>query len=65
MKNVVCPIMSFYVGSYKFLKVKSALDFGKDLENFHFGEKIFHRNDSQGKVLAHCVLIKVNFEYSD
>ena len=57
--------MSFYVGSYKFSKVKSTPDFVKDLENFHFGEKNFHRNDSQGKVAAHCVLVKVNFEYSD
>ena len=56
--------MPFYVGSYKFSKVKSAPDFVKDLENFHFGEKNFHRNDSQGKVVAHCALVKVTFEYS-
>ena len=50
--------MPVYVGIYKFSKVKSALDFVKDLENFHFGEKIFHRNDYQGKVVAHCALVK-------
>ena len=37
----------------------------KDLENFHFGEKSFHRNDSQGKVATHRALLKVNFEYVD
>ena len=57
--------MPFYVGSYKFSKVKSALEFVKDLENFHFGEKSFHRNDSQGKVVAYHALVKLNFEYSD
>ena len=46
MKKAVFLPMPFYVGSYKFSKVKSALDFVKDLENFHFGEKSFHRNDS-------------------
>ena len=57
--------MPFYIGSYKFSKVKSAPKFMKDLENFHFGEKSFHRNDSQGKVATHCALMKVNFEYSN
>ena len=37
----------------------------KDLEYFHFSEKIFHRNDSRGKVTAHYALVKENFEYSD
>ena len=57
--------MPFYVGSYKFTKVKSTPDFVKDLDMFHFGEKSFHRNDSQGKVASHWALVKVNFEYSD
>ena len=39
--------------------------FVKELEIFHFGEKSFHRNDSQGKVAAHWELLKVNFEYAD
>ena len=30
-KKVVYPPLPFYVGSYKFSKVKSALDFVKDL----------------------------------
>ena len=65
MKKAIYPPMPFYVGSYKFSKVKSTSDFMKDLENFHFGEKSFHRNNSQGKVAAHCALVKVKFEYSD
>ena len=43
MKKVVFPLMPFYVGSYKFSKVKSAPDFVKDLEIFHFSEKSFLR----------------------
>ena len=37
----------------------------KYLENVHFGEKSFHRNDSQGKFAAHCALVKLNFEYAN
>ena len=65
MKKVVFQPIPFYVGSYMFSKVKSAPDFVKDLEKFHFDEKSFHRNDSQGKVVAHHALLKVNFEYAD
>ena len=65
IKKEVYPPMPFYVGSYWFSKVKSASDFVKDLEYFHFGEKSFHINDSQGKVVANCALVKENFEYSD
>ena len=65
IKKVVFPPVPFYVGSYKFNKVKSASDFIKELEIFHFGEKIFHRNDSQGKVVGHKAAHKVNFEYAD
>ena len=65
MKKMIYPPIPFYLGSYKFSKVKSALDFVKGLENFHFGEKSFHRNDSQGKVVVHCALVEVNFEYSN
>ena len=49
IKKVVFPPVPFYVGSYKFNKVKSASDFVKELEIFQFGEKSFHKNDSQGK----------------
>ena len=65
IKKVVFPPIPFYVGSSKFNKVKSASDFVKELEIFHFGEKSFHRNDSQGKVVAHRAAHKVNFEYTD
>ena len=65
VKKVVFQPMPFYVGSYKFSKVKSAPDFLKELEIFHFGEIRFHRNDSQGKFAAHYDLLKVNFEYAD
>ena len=53
------------MGSYKFDKVKSAPEFVNELEIFHFGEKIFHRNDSQGKVAAYKEALKVNFEYTN
>ena len=58
MKKVFFPPMPFYVGIYKFSKVKSTPDFVKYLEIFHFGENIFHGNDAQGKVAAHRALIK-------
>ena len=57
--------MSFYVGSYKFSKIKSAPDFIKELEIFHFGEKSFDRDDSQGKVAAYKEALKANYEYTD
>ena len=65
INKVVFPLMPFYVVSYKFSKVKSALQFVKELEIFHFGETSFHKNDSQCKVAAHRALLKVNFEYTD
>ena len=65
IKKIVFPPVPFYEGSYKFNKVKSAPDFVKELEIFHFQEKRFHRNDSQGKVAAQKSTHKVNFEYVD
>ena len=65
IKKVVFPPVPFYVGSYKFNKVKSGLEFVKELEIFRFGEKSFHLNDSQGKVAAHKTSHKVNFEYTN
>ena len=53
------------MGSYKFTKVKNAPEFVKELESFHFGEKYFHQNDSQGKVATYKYALKVNFEYTD
>ena len=61
LKKAVFPPLTFYVGSYKFSKVKSALDFFKEMEIFHFGEKSFHWNYSQGKVAAFKADLKVNF----
>ena len=46
LKKVVFPPLLFYVGSYKFSRVKSAPEFVKELEKNCIGEKRFHRNDS-------------------
>ena len=61
LKKVVFPSVPFYVGIYKFSKVKGAPEFIKELEKFHFRENSFHRNDSQGKVAANKETHKVNF----
>ena len=45
-ENVVYPPLPFCIGGYNFTKVKIAHDFVKELENFHFGEKSFCRNDA-------------------
>ena len=37
LKKVVFPPLPFYVGSYKFAKLKSAPKFFKELEIFYFG----------------------------
>ena len=65
MKKVVYSPFPFYVGSYKFTKVKNAPKFVKELEKIHFGEKYFHRNDSQGMVATYKATLKVNLEYTD
>ena len=64
-KKYVYPPVSFYIGSYKFSKVKSAPYFVKELEYFHFREISFHRNDSKAKVANYCVAAGVHFEYLD
>ena len=64
-KKAVYPPLPFYIGSYKFSKVKSAPDFVKELEYFHFGEISFHRNDLEDKVANYCVAIGVHFEYTN
>ena len=64
-KKVVYPPLLFYVGSYKFSKVKSVPDFVKELEYFHFGEMSFHINDSEDKVANYCVAVGVHFEYTN
>ena len=63
MKKATFPPMHFCIGGYKFSKVKGVDDFVKDLETFHFGEKSFKRNDSIGKVVEHCAVVKIHYEY--
>ena len=45
--------------------MKSALEFVKELEYFHFGEISFHRNDSEDKVANYCTVAGVHFEYTN
>ena len=61
-KETFSPL-PFCIGSYKFTRVKGASKFVKDLENFHFGEKRFHRNDNSGKVVENCAIIGIHYEY--
>ena len=49
-KKAVYPAVPFFIGSYKFSRVKQAAEFFKELEYFRFGEMNFHRNDSHNKV---------------
>ena len=37
----------------------------KELEYFHFGEIIYHRNDSEKKVVEYCAAVGVHFEYAN
>ena len=60
MKKVVYPPLAFCICSYKFTKVKSAPEFVKELEKFHFGEKRFHRNDSEEKIAKYCASVGVH-----
>ena len=62
-KKAVYPPLPFYIGSYKFSKVKSLPEFVKELEYFCFGEISFHRNDSENKVANYCAEVGVHFEY--
>ena len=64
MNKEVYPPLSLCIGGYKFTKVKSAPNFVRELEGFHFGEKRFHINDSCVKVLKYCAFVGVHFEYS-
>ena len=64
-KKAVYPAVPFFIGSYKFSRVKQATDFVKELEYFHFGEMKFHRNDSKNKVYDYCKESGVHFEYID
>ena len=59
------PAVPFFIGSYKFSRVKNAIEFVKELEYFHFGEINFHRNDSENKVDDYCKEAGVHFEFTD
>ena len=50
-KKAVYPPFLFYIGSYKFPKVKSASEFVKEFEHFHVGENGFHINDSANNIV--------------
>ena len=65
MKKATFPPFPFCIGGYKFSKLKGADDFVKELETFYFGENSFSRNDSRGKVVEHCMAVKIHFEYVD
>ena len=64
-KKVVYPPLPFYIGSYKFSKVKSASEFGKELKYFHFGEKSFHINDLENKIADYHAIVGVHFKYTE
>ena len=64
-KKAVYPPVLFYIGSYRLSKVKSAPEFVKELEYFHFGDLSFHRNDSEDKVANYCAATGVDFEYAN
>ena len=63
-KKVVYPPVRFYIGSYKLSKGKSATEFVKEIEYFHFCEMRFHRNDSENKVVDYFTAIGVHFEHA-
>ena len=64
-KKEVYPTVPFFIGSYKFSKVKTAIEFVRELEYFHFGEIIFNRNDTEKKVVDYCTVAGVHFEYTN
>ena len=64
MKKVGSLPLPFCIGSYKYTEVNNASKFVKDIEIFHFGEMVFHRNDSYEKVAKHCMTVGVHYEYS-
>ena len=64
-KKVAYSTVPFFVGSYKFSRVKNAIDFFKQFKYFRFSEMNFHRNDSEGKVVDYCTKAGVHFEYTN
>ena len=65
MKKAIYPPLPFCIAIYTFSKVKSAPDFMRELEIFHFREKCFRRNDPWDKVSKHSVYVGVHFEYTN
>ena len=63
MKKLIYPPLPFCIGSYQFTKVKSAPDFVRELESFHFMERSFRRNDTWDKVSKYCASVGVHFKY--
>ena len=63
-KKALYPAVPYFMGSYKFSKVKTIAEFVKELEHSHFSEIIFHRNDSKNKVVDYCIATRVHFEYA-
>ena len=61
--KAVYPVVPFFVGSYKFSRVKNAAEFVKELEYFNFGEMNFHRNVSKDKVVDYCTTTGVHIKY--
>ena len=59
------PAVPLFIGSYKFSRVKTATEFVKELEYFHFGEIIFHRNDAEKIVVDYCTTAGAHFEYTN
>ena len=64
-KKEAYPAIPFWLGIYKFTKVKQIAECMQELEHFHFGEMNFHRNDSQNKVAEHCKEANVDFNYTN
>ena len=64
-KKEAFPAIPFWLGSYKFSKVKQTAEFVQEMEHFHFGEMNFHRNDSWNKVAEHCKEANIHFEYTN
>ena len=62
MKKPVFPPLPFYIGNYKFIEVKCAPEFVKDLGGFHFRKKSFCKNDTYAKVAKHCAFVGLYFE---
>ena len=64
-KKAVYPALPFFVRSYKFSRIKNAVEFVKALEYFHFSQMNYDRNEAEEKVVDYCKEVGVHFEYTD